>query len=74
MAAVKNGSSIKHATLEHGVPRTTLQDRHLGKVVHGTKPRCQPYLSQAEEKELSDFVQLVGQVGFDHVDCRVHCH
>ena len=31
LEAVKNGSSIKRAALEHGVPRTTLSDRHLGK-------------------------------------------
>ena len=50
MEAVKKGSSIKRVALEHGVPRTTPQDGHLGKVVHGIKPVCQPYLYQAEEK------------------------
>ena len=35
--AVVKGSSISGAAREHGVPRTTLQDRVLGKVTHGTK-------------------------------------
>ena len=35
--AVVKGSSISGAAREHGVPRTTLQDRVLGKVTHSTK-------------------------------------
>ena len=34
---VKNGSSIKRTALEHGIPGNT-SDRHLGKVVHSTRP------------------------------------
>ena len=37
MKAVAEGTSITGAAREHGVPRTTLQDRILGKVTHGTK-------------------------------------
>lgn len=64
MEAVKNGTSVSRAALEHGVPRTTLQDRHLGKVTHGTKPGPQPYLDKTEEKELHDFIVVVGQIGY----------
>ena len=38
MKAVAEGTSITGAAREHSVPRTTLQDRILGKVTHGTKP------------------------------------
>ena len=36
MKAVAEGTSITGAAREHGVPQTTLQDRVLGKVTHGT--------------------------------------
>ena len=54
--AVRRGCSIKQAALERGVPRTTLYDRHTGRVAHGTNPGPQLYLYKAEEAELSDFV------------------
>ena len=64
LEAVRDGCSVRRAALEHGVPRTTLQDRHVGRVVHGTNPGPQPYLSEAEEVELRDFAIVVGQMGF----------
>ena len=64
MDAVKNGATVKRAALEHGVPRTTLQDRHLGKVIHGTKPGPQSYLTTCEEAELGEFIQVVGEIGY----------
>ena len=36
--SVKGGQSIKRAAEVHGVPRTTLQDRVKGKVVHDVNP------------------------------------
>ena len=53
LEAVKNGIPIKRAALDHGVPRSTLQDRCHGRVVHGTKPGPQAYLSHSEETELA---------------------
>ena len=38
LEAVKHGTSIKRTSLEHGIPQTTLLDRHLGKVVHELGP------------------------------------
>lgn len=64
LEAIRNGTSIKRAALEHGVPRSTLQDRHHRRVVHGTNPGPQPYLDKAEEKEFSDFLVVVGQIGY----------
>ena len=64
MEAVKRGSSIKRAAEEHGVPRMTLQDRVLGRVVHGKKPGQKPYLNKEEEKDLAKFVEVVADIGF----------
>ena len=50
MQAVQDGSSIASAARSHSVPRTTLQDRMLGKVVHGTKPGAKPYLTKRKRK------------------------
>lgn len=64
LEAVKSGTSVKRAAAEHGVPRTTLQDRHLGRVVHGVKPGPKSYLTCTEERELGEFVEVVGQIGY----------
>jgi len=38
MDAIKKGMSVKRAAEEHAIPRSTLEDRILGNIVHGTKP------------------------------------
>lgn len=35
---------------EYGVPQTTLQDRVLGEVTHGTEPGPKRYLNRVEER------------------------
>ena len=50
--AVKGGMKVFAAAREYNVPRMTLQDRISGRVIHGKNPGPQPYLNQAEEKEL----------------------
>jgi len=64
MEAVKKGFSVKRAAEVHKVPRTTLQDRVLGKVIHGTRPGPQPYLNKEEEGDLAEFIEVVADVGF----------
>ena len=64
MEGVKKGSSIKRASEEYAVPRTTLQDCVLGNVEHGKKPGPEPYLNVEEEKDLASFVELVEDTGF----------
>ena len=64
LEAVKNGTPLKRAAIDHGVPRSTLQDRCRGRVVHGTKPGPKSYLSHGEEVELGQFLQAVGQIGY----------
>ena len=62
--AIKEGMSINRAAVQYGVPRTTLNDRHLGKVMHGTNPVQRTYLTAAEESELAEFVQVCAQIGY----------
>ena len=62
--AARNGTAVLLAANEHGVPRNTLQDRILGKVVHGTNPGPRPYLEPIEENELSNFLVDTAKAGF----------
>lgn len=64
MQAVADGLSITAAAREYGVPRTTLQDRVLGKVPHGKKPGPKRYLNELEEKKLSEFLVETAAVGY----------
>ena len=61
---MKKESSIKRIAEEHGVPRTTLQGRVLGKIEHGQKPGQQPYINIEEKKDLAIFVEVVAEIGF----------
>ena len=56
MNDVREGVPVKRAALNHGVPRTTLQDRHLGRVIDGTKPGPKAYLTVSEEAYLGEFI------------------
>jgi len=60
MEAVQKGCSVKRAAEVHEVPKTTLQDKVLGKVVHAGP---QPYLNK-EEGDLAEFIEVVADVGF----------
>jgi len=43
MDAVKKGTlSVKRAAVEYKVPKSTLQGRILGKVIHETNPGAKP--------------------------------
>ena len=64
MDAVKQGSSVKRAAEQHGVPRTTLRDHISGHVQHGKKPGPEPYLNREEEEDLVNFIEEVAEVGF----------
>ena len=43
LEAVRSGCSIKRAALEHGVPRTTLYDRHTGRSLRVWLQLCSPF-------------------------------
>ena len=64
LEAVKEGQSISQAARDHGVPKTTLYDRVSGRVVHGSKPGPQPYLSCQEESELGSYLKHCARVGY----------
>ena len=59
MKAVRNGTAVKRAAVDHGVPWSTLQDRISGRVVHGNSsgPTCL-------EARWHEFLQAVDQVGY----------
>ena len=57
--------SINRAAMEYAVPPTTLKDRLLGRVKHGTKPGPKPYLSLEEEEELAHFLVNCSKLGYD---------
>lgn len=61
LAAMK---AVQEGFTSAGVPRTTLQDRILGKVKHGTKSGPQSYLTPEEERETVEFLLLVSKAGY----------
>ena len=71
LETMKNRCPVKRAAMEHGIPRTTLKDRQLDKVTHGTKPGPKTYLTVNEEIELGDFIQVVGKIGYGKTRAQV---
>ena len=63
-AVVCDGSSIRHAALQCGVPKSSLGDRISGRVQ--TDAICGPpkYLSTEEEKELVMFLTRCASIGY----------
>jgi len=62
--AIEEGLPIYTSVREHGIPRTTLQDRILGKVKHGAKSGPQSYMTLEEERETVEFLLLVSKAGY----------
>jgi len=56
-------NSINSAAREHGVHTTTLNNRLSGRVIHGTKPGPELYLSNVEEDELVQYMSNANKVG-----------
>ena len=71
LEAVKEGMPVRRASVSFGVPRSTLQDRINGRVIHGTNPGPQPYLAPAEEQELSQFLVDVAEAGYGKTRSQV---
>ena len=72
MRAVYDGEmGVNRASREYGAPTTTLRDCINEKVTHGTPMGARPYLSQAEEKELENFLFASSRVGFAKTRARV---
>jgi len=73
--AVQSGSSsINKTAICHGVPRTTLQDRLSWRKIHGTKPGPAPYLNKNKEVNLSEFLEVVSDVGYGKTKKQIKRH
>ena len=62
-AGIYKGMSISKAAEIHGVPRTTLNDHVLGKVLPGAKCGAPTVLSTSEEQDLVDFLIKSASIG-----------
>ena len=63
VSVCRDGLSRNRAAQLHGVPRSTLNDRLSGRVMHGDKPGPKPYLTADEESELSVHLVTVSKMG-----------
>jgi len=60
----KGRYSICTISRMYGVPKTTLNDRVIGKAQHGINPGPHPYLNKDEEKKLADHLFTVAKIGY----------
>ena len=62
LKAVKFGSSVNRAAIDHGIPPTTLKDRLSGERQENSgRPR---YLNIEEENKLANFLNECSSVGY----------
>jgi transposase len=65
LQAVKlDGTSVRKAAMEYGVPKSTLGDRVSGRVTHGVLSGPPKYLSEEDEDELVRFILGCVSVGY----------
>ena len=64
MEAVYSGMSVSKASELYGIPRTTLNDHKLGKILPGARPGPQPLLSSSEERDLVQFLLTSADIGY----------
>ena len=55
--------TVRHAALEHNVPKSTLHDRLSGKVLPGAVGGAPRYLDDEEEEELVWWLEGCAEVG-----------
>ena len=63
-SVVDDGSSVRRAALEFGIPRATLGDRVSGRVLDGCNSGTPRYLSNSEEAELVQFLVGCANIGY----------
>ena len=63
-AVTVDGLSIRQASEEYAVPRSTLHDRIAGRVKTGSKSGPKKYLSTLEEEELVSFLKNCSSIGY----------
>lgn len=68
MSAVENGMTIRQACLRFNVPKSSLHDRVSGKVLHGSRPGPQSYLTTIipHNRRGMGIRQFSHQIGYDH--------
>ena len=73
ITAVKNGQSIRKASIEWGVPRATLQDRISGREPHRIASEPQQRLSSHQEAELAKWAIAQADLGLPptHLQLRL---
>lgn len=64
LMAVAEGSSVRRAAEEYGVPRSTLHDRVNGRVIHGSKSGPRKYLTSLEEEQLVAHLKNCASIGY----------
>ena len=70
-AVTKRGLSVRRASEEYRVPRSTLHDRISGKVQFGARSGPPAYLTQQEENELEDFICNCAKIGYARTRLQV---
>ena len=63
-AVLETGMSVRRAATEYNVPKSTLNDRIQGKVIHGCRSGPLRYLTEAEEEELLRFLIRSASIGY----------
>ncbi len=62
--AVSYGMSIRRASEEYDIPRSTLHDHISGRIMFGAKSGPKSYLTPTEEDELVNFLSGMNSVGY----------
>ena len=63
-AVIAEGFSVRQASEEFNVPRSTLGDRVSGRVIPGANSGPERYLTTAEEMELVQFLSRAAPIGY----------
>jgi hypothetical protein len=61
--AIQTGTSVKRASEDYGIPRSTLRDRLQGKEPRSTAHAFQQKLSPIQETQLVDWILIQGALG-----------
>ena len=62
--AVSQGMSVRRAALDFNIPKSTLNDRISGRVIHGMLSGRPKYLTNTEEEELVRFLIRSSSIGY----------
>ena len=72
MAAVEKGElTLRKASIQYSVPKSTLHDRLTGKVSFNARAGPTPYLTHSEEDELASFLVYTAKIGYPFTRKRV---